>query len=87
MENLPDETVMIPITINSSLPPNYRSSPCGNGCRQIRRRDENAEALAPDDHALIILQVNTGRDRIALTAFEGAQAPEIDEHCVLQVGR
>ena len=79
---------MIPITVNSSLPlvaPNYQSSPCGNGCGQVRRWYENAEALAPDNHALIVLQIDAGRDGISLATLEGPQTSEIDEHDVLQV--
>ena len=68
-------------------PAGCQASPCGNGCGQVRWRDENAEALAPDDRALIVLQIDAGWDRIALTALEGAQATEIDEHDVLQVRR
>jgi hypothetical protein len=67
--------------------PAYLALLCGNGCGQVRRRDENAEALAPDDDALIILQIDAGRDRIALAALEGAQTSEIDEHHILRSRR
>src|SRR6266850_7295456 len=54
--------------------------------RQIGRRNQHAELAAPDDDALIVLQVDARRDGVALAAFEGAQAPEIDEHRVAEVG-
>ena len=53
---------------------------------QVGWRDQNAELLAPDDHALIVLQIDAGRDRIALAALECAQAAEVDEHHVFDVG-
>ena len=63
------------------------ASPCGYCSGQIGWRDEHAEALAPDDHALVVLWIDARRDWIALTALEGAQTTEIDEHCVLKVRR
>src|SRR5919108_5798445 len=64
-----------------------RGSPGGHRCSQVSWRNENTEALAPDDHAVIVLRTDAGRDRIALAALEGAQAAEVDEHHVFQVGR
>ena len=52
---------------------------------QIRRRDQHAELPAPDDYALVVLQVDAGRDGIALAALEGAQAAEIDEHRLAEI--
>jgi hypothetical protein len=63
------------------------TSPCGHDRRQIGRRDENAQALAPDDYAPIVLQVDARWDRIALAALEGAQTSEIDEHHIFQIER
>src|SRR6266508_1217444 len=54
---------------------------------QIGRRDQHAEALAPDHHAGIVLEIDAGRDRIALAALERAQAAEIDIHQLLDVIR
>src|SRR5262245_27361505 len=63
------------------------ASPCGYCSGQIGWRDEHTEALAPDDHALVVLRIDARGDWIALTALEGAQTTEIDEHRVLKVRR
>src|SRR5437016_874761 len=52
---------------------------------QIGRRDQYPEGLTPDDNARIVLEIDARGDRIALTALEGAQAAEIDEHLLLEV--
>src|SRR5262245_20129640 len=44
---------------------------------QVRRRDQHAEGLAPDDDAGIVLEIDAGGNRVALTALEGAQAPKV----------
>src|SRR5258705_8681502 len=54
---------------------------------QVRRRDQHAEGLAPDDDARIVLEVDAGGDRVALAALECAQAPEIHVLDALQIGR
>src|SRR5258708_6191601 len=72
----------------------YPASPrlCpGKRCRallhelQVRRRDQHAEGLAPDDDARIVRESVAGWNRVALAAMEGAQAPEIDVLDALQV--
>src|SRR5262249_31596805 len=57
---------------------------CG---RQVGRRNEDAEALAPDHHARVILKIETAGNGVALAALERPQAAEIDIHQVLDVGR
>src|ERR1044072_153706 len=63
--------------------PAARASPLP---RHIRRRERHAELPAPDDDALVVRQIDAGRDRITLAALEGAQAAEIDEHRIAEVG-
>src|SRR5256885_7979688 len=55
------------------------------GHRQIGWRDQHAEALAPDDHALVSLQVHPGGNGVALASLERAQAAEIDEHGIAEI--
>src|SRR5262245_9792599 len=53
---------------------------------EIGRRDQHAEALAPDDHARIILEIDAGRYGVALAALECTQPPEVDIHHAGHVG-
>src|SRR5262245_5540995 len=55
--------------------------------RQVRRRDQHAKCLTPDDHTRIVVEVDAGGDGITLASFEGAQAPEIDVLYTLKIGR
>src|SRR5262245_39632542 len=94
--NSSDEMAVSAAMIDSSMAP---SCPAVTNCAnplgllrrlrslQIRRRDQHAEALAPDDHARVFREIDARRDRIALAALERAQPAEIDEHDVLHVGR
>src|SRR5215216_5524940 len=54
--------------------------------REVGRRDQHAEALAPDHHARVALEVDAGGNRVALAALEGTQAAEIDIHQIFHVG-
>src|SRR3954454_1414624 len=54
---------------------------------QVRRRDQHAEDLAPDDDARIVLEIDPGGNRVALAALKGAQPPEINVLHSVQVCR
>src|SRR5882672_9799430 len=66
--------------MDATLPRSWRR-------HQIGRRDQHPEGLAPDDDARIVLEIDAGGDRVALTALEGAQPPEINVLDALQVCR
>src|SRR5262245_30950462 len=53
---------------------------------QIRGRDQHGELLAPDDHALIVLQIDARRNGVTLAALERAQPAKIDEHRIAEIG-
>ena len=55
------------------------------GGRQIGGRDQDAELDTPDDHARIVLQVDTLGDGVFLASLESAQLAEIDVHGALDV--
>src|SRR5215510_1602722 len=52
---------------------------------QVRRRNQHAERLAPDDDARIVLEIDARGNRVALAALEGAQPPEIHVLDALQI--
>ena len=53
---------------------------------QLRRRNQNPELLAPDRHMAVGLEVDAVGDIEILAALEGAEAAEVDEHGLVDLG-